>query len=489
MLSRFRIEEMVAQDASGVVFQAIDLETNQWVALRRFFPFGLNGGGLNPEEQAKYLAGVTYFSSIDHRALRGVIAGGCDPFDGVPFLVTEWVEGRTIENYLLDGPLSPKDAIHMVSQAIDLSIQISEILGKEDIWIETTVRTMIACMEDCGRGVTFWLSPLKWIGHRDCQRGLAPLVRLMEESMGWSGKSVLDHEGEGIGAWVNWLRGASQTASLAEALERLQEIAELKPLKDAPEALRRVPQMAVSPVKRKTGAVKRKSGVGNVKRKSGVPYAILIVVCLTSLGLVTLGLFHLKEFQAMNGSWVDAMRLPGFAVLYRAKSGETKPVQTNDEVFEDQDPVSEPRFSREKSAEEISRDAENFLLQVQNKAAENESKSLKIANQKDVFTVEDSELLLTMSGTDVAIEGILQGLDFSSSGKTLYLQFSETPARLDVRGAIMTSKAPEDLAQAKLIPLIGKNIRVKGKVKTEPNGSARRPTVTISSRADIQVMQ
>jgi hypothetical protein len=48
---RYEIEEMMSQDAHGVAFRARDREEKRDVVLRRFFPNGRDGGGLQPEEQ------------------------------------------------------------------------------------------------------------------------------------------------------------------------------------------------------------------------------------------------------------------------------------------------------------------------------------------------------------------------------------------------------------------------------------------------------
>ncbi|MCU0753383.1 MAG: hypothetical protein MUC40_10260, partial [Akkermansiaceae bacterium] len=54
MHNRFQIEDLILQDATGVVFRAIDTQTGLPVAVRRFFPFGAEGGGLQPDEITAY---------------------------------------------------------------------------------------------------------------------------------------------------------------------------------------------------------------------------------------------------------------------------------------------------------------------------------------------------------------------------------------------------------------------------------------------------
>ena len=91
MTRRFQIEDLTAQDETGVVFRALDTETGATVAVRRFFPFGANGGGLSADEQSAYDIAVGRLAGLNHPAMRAVICGGCDPVDGMPFIATEWV--------------------------------------------------------------------------------------------------------------------------------------------------------------------------------------------------------------------------------------------------------------------------------------------------------------------------------------------------------------------------------------------------------------
>ncbi len=96
------------QDAGGVIFQAFDEETQQPVALRRFFPYGAGGGGLEGEERAAYEEAVLRLMQVSIPSLRRVVAGGVDDLDGMPFLASEWIPGKTLAERLARGPLSNK---------------------------------------------------------------------------------------------------------------------------------------------------------------------------------------------------------------------------------------------------------------------------------------------------------------------------------------------------------------------------------------------
>ena len=116
---RFKIEDLIVQDASGVVFRALDGETGTMVALRRFFPFGASGGGLMEDEQTAYNIALGRLAGLHHPALRSVVCGGCDPVDGMPFIATEWVEGDALEMILEQGPLTVDATLELLQQALD----------------------------------------------------------------------------------------------------------------------------------------------------------------------------------------------------------------------------------------------------------------------------------------------------------------------------------------------------------------------------------
>lgn len=221
MSKRFQIEDLVVQDASGVVFRALDTQTEEFVALRRFFPSGADGGGLDSEQQNAYQLTVGQLAAVTHPALRSIISGDCDPIDGMPYIATEWIEGSRLSTCLMQGPLAPEEVTHLLAQALKVSQILSGVLGKEGIWIETGLEAIVIGAEETGRNVTFWIAPQKWLGKNDSRRGLECIIELTETLMGWHSKSISEHAGKGLGRWLKWLRGVKKTASLQEVREML----------------------------------------------------------------------------------------------------------------------------------------------------------------------------------------------------------------------------------------------------------------------------
>ncbi|RYD32253.1 MAG: hypothetical protein EOP87_13175 [Verrucomicrobiaceae bacterium] len=289
MIKRFQIEDLVVQDTSGVVFRAFDTETETFVALRRFFPDGPNGSGLDPSEQASYNAAVDRLAAVSHPALRSVICGGCDPVDGMPFIVTEWIEGTRLKAYTDQGPLAPHDAAGLLTQALEVCQILSEVLDEQAVWIETGLQAIVVSSEEIGRGVTFWISPLKCLGKHDSGHGLEPLVVLTENIMGWAEKNVPDQAAFGLGGWYNWLKKNVKTATLLEAREKLAASVGSEP----PVPTRKLVQHAA-----------RRRPIGRKKGPSGLRKAAFILLIAAGLG---------------GGGWFFSQKYPD--MLEKARGG------------------------------------------------------------------------------------------------------------------------------------------------------------------------
>ena len=129
VIERFQIEDLVVQDSTGVLFRALDTQTGLPVALRRLFPYGVKGGGLDAAKQVEYQTTIDRLSTIFHPALRSVVCGGCDPVDGMPFIATEWIEGARLQTLLDRGPLRPREAADLLSKVLQVSELLSQVLG------------------------------------------------------------------------------------------------------------------------------------------------------------------------------------------------------------------------------------------------------------------------------------------------------------------------------------------------------------------------
>ena len=219
-MSSFEIEDIVSQDKKGIVFRAHDLEMGHAVALRRFFPFGQDGGGLKEEESVAFRIAAERLVGVSHPALRAIFSGAVDPIDNMPFMVAEWVDGAKLDEVLNGETLDPRLVIQILQLALEVSLFLSEILGEEAVWVETNTDSIFVGSEESGRGFVFWLSPFKWLGAELGSRKLAALVEMGERLAGWKGKLIGNNAGHGLGGWLKWMKN-NPDASLAEALESL----------------------------------------------------------------------------------------------------------------------------------------------------------------------------------------------------------------------------------------------------------------------------
>ena len=219
-MSRFEIEDIVSQDKRGIVFRAHDLERGHTVALRRFFPFGQDGGGLMEDEADAFRIAAHRLLGVTHPSLRSVFSGAVDPIDEMPYIVAEWVDGAKLADVLAGENLDPRLIIQLLRLALEVSLSLSEILGEEAVWVETETGSIFVGSEESGKGYVFWLSPYKWLGAEFGSRKLAALVDLGEHLAGWKGKIIGDKAGYGLGGWLKWMKN-NPDASLTQALESL----------------------------------------------------------------------------------------------------------------------------------------------------------------------------------------------------------------------------------------------------------------------------
>lgn len=462
MIQRFQIEDLVLQDMSGVLFRAFDTETNQTVAVRRFFPFGAAGGGLREDEQIAYNIAVERLAGISHPALRSVICGGCDPVDGMPYIATEWIEGTRLQAYIENRPLTQEETTNLLTQALEVCELLSQVLAEEAVWVETELQAIIVGAEGSGRGITFSIAPLKWLGKNDGQRGLESIIGLTEDVMGWRGRSIADQTGTGIGGWLKWFRGAARTTTLHEAREMLAASIGVEP----PIPAKNLVRQATRPM-----AAGRKK-----KKAAGWPFFIFGTLALAAVGL---------------GGW---------ALVNRNNSSASDAIPISEEItgLDDPAPATEipaepveavaipiPRSpGRERTAGQASRNAAEMTAKLRELEAANEARRVEIRSKGDIFGVADRELLLERKNAEVSLEGRLVDVGFSTSGATLYLKFSNTGSDREPRGYIMKKDLNGEMNLAALQKFVGKNVRLHGKVKTPT--SQHRPEIEIKSLASIE---
>ena len=218
----FEIQDIAYQNKDGISFRALDKSTGQIVSLRRFFPFGQDedgGVGLDLEEGKAFTSACKRLSEISHPALRKTIFGDTDPIDGMPYIVTEWVDGGSpLADILGNHTMDPIMIIGLVRQALDVCMTLSINLESEAVWIDTKLEAIIVSNPEENPTFTFRICPLKWLGIQSHHKDLTGIVSLVKALMGWKTKLYNDQAGHGLGSWIKRL-SRSPEMSLKEALE------------------------------------------------------------------------------------------------------------------------------------------------------------------------------------------------------------------------------------------------------------------------------
>lgn len=435
MIQRFQIEDLVVQDNSGVVFRALDTETGQTVALRRFFPFGPTGGGLNKDEQAAYDVAVERLAGVSHPALRAVICGACDPVDGMPFIATEWIEGNRLQSFVNIAPLAPAEAANLLGLALEVSQLLSEMLEEEAVWVETCLEAIVVGSEDSHRGFTFWISPLKWLGTNEGQHGLESIITLTEQVLGWQDQEISDQAGMGLGAWLNWLRASVKTASLDEAREMLAKSFGVA---------------APTPTKYLAGQTQTKQRPLVIRKKKKSSGMVFFMIGAFALLAIAGGGWAVIQWRNLNNT------LPTLA------TAESPTIIPPPEI-----PVPVPVALPP---------AKNEVVPSLRKPR----KTNKIFTPTDPALVDQKDKVAT-------VEGILVGVNKNKKyPSVLWLEFSKSPLATEFMATVELDKPHKDLTETKLQLFIGKKIQISGKVLVKPSGKSSRPSISIMDPADIK---
>jgi hypothetical protein len=452
-MSRFEIEDIVSQDQRGIVFRAHDLDRGHTVALRRFFPFGQEGGGLKDEESEAFRIAAHRLLGVTHPALRSVFSGAVDPIDEIPYIVAEWVDGAKLDDVLAGETLDPRLVIQLLRLALEVSLSLSEILGEEAVWVETETDSIFVGSEESGRGFVFWLSPFKWLGAEFGSRKLAAIVDLGEHLAGWKGKLIGDHAGHGLGGWLKWMRNNAD-ASLAQALEAIPSRTTDGETPPPPK-----PSFA-SPVGLEPAV--------RVKQPSSIS-PILIAACLGLL-LAVGGLAYVRMSEKANSAppqYADGeipaplpapIPVPDISPQRPREEGAGEPQPASvDEIRVSDVNALAAKLALEKEA-----------TRTAAKAPATAKTSPSAAEAPKVFSPDDVKKLSEVKyGSVVKVRGILRSTAFSKSGKTLYFHFSDPISTEQVRGVAYPDGYSGKLSTEPFAGFIGETVVIEGKLTRE----------------------
>jgi serine/threonine protein kinase len=112
---KYRVVEQIGLGGMGVVYKVEHLQLKRPFALKLMLPgpYGFDKGRLQRFDQEAKAASV-----LHHQNLVGIHDYGSTA-DGAPYVVMDYVEGRTVDVMLKDGPVAEADAIEIAIQLCD----------------------------------------------------------------------------------------------------------------------------------------------------------------------------------------------------------------------------------------------------------------------------------------------------------------------------------------------------------------------------------
>jgi hypothetical protein len=464
---RYEIQEMLSQDAHGVVFLAMDRESGEDVVLRRFFPFGPGGGGLEGEERTAYMAALERLKGVSHPAMRTILEGGCDPVDGMPYLVTEWVEGPRLSEHLKGKPLSSGSAKALLDHALEVSQVLAGALGEEAVWVETAPEAVILSQGQEGRSVTFWISPLRWLGQAEERHGLLPLVALGEAAMHWQGRVISDQAGEGLGAWFKAIKADPDRWTLEEARATLHAAGTLagEPLSTLGRSPSSVPTVALPPPAAAPRPVVLR------QESSRWPWVFAALLVFSTSGLLVWKKIARGPVLAATEAAAPA---PPAAAAEAAPALAPAPAPP---PVAPADPEMDAAARMSARAAELAKEIKDYPV-IPSAPGGGDTSGI------DAQLVEIGTRLRNQIGSKVTFKGPLFSVRDSESGKTRYIEFgtSKDPNAVCVR--YQTKDGDADMSKEELMKLIGRQVTISGDVVADPSG---RIAIDIKGRDQITV--
>jgi hypothetical protein len=105
-----------------------------------------------------------------------------------------------------------------------------------------------------------------------------------------------------------------------------------------------------------------------------------------------------------------------------------------------------------------------------------------------VFDTRQREEILRCFREQIEIEGELRQVRLSGNRKIWYLEFSQEDPSSHVRAYLYVADANHEITRADLEPLLGRRVRLRGRVDTERIKQVRQPKLIMHSWADVTVV-
>ncbi len=461
MDTRYHIEEMVSQDERGVVFQGTDSVTGVIVAIRRFISSGGGGAKAGDADCRAFDESIEILKQVNHPALRRVLAGGCDPVDNMPYLVTRWCEGFALADYLRAGEeFEPELIQKILLDFVDANAAVAEAIGRNGLWLEAAAASIfIKASHPEGEKPQsmFWLSPWQLLKEGTQEDGLLALAALAETLMGGPRKWAAAEPKSPFASWIKDIRNQSiKTPMEARGpLEAMRFGGEPSP----------ATHQATDP-RDETVAVFDTPGLKVVPAQVATAPAVAVLPSAP------------ESKSAAKPSMIAAtailLAMAGVVVFVVAQSGSEEGVESPGEV---------PRIATANPPTP----ANTPPARVDgNHGAAEERRQYMI--RRGYYTIAESDLLQELDKMEITFRGRLANVRNSSSGLTMYLEFSDDAPNEQPRVYAMTRHLVDGIRKEDLERWKGRLLEIRGMVDIETVGSTRRPRVELLDPSRIRAL-
>jgi hypothetical protein len=470
--SRFQIEDMVSQDAHGAVFLAMDAETEREVLLQRFFPFGAGEGGLEGDELASYDQAIMRMKELEHPHLRRVIGGGCDPVDGIPYMVTETRSAMSLREFETQAVLSAAQGRALAESALELLLWLEQTFGQSADWLALKAEDVEVIGEV--ESFRFCVDPMKWLGLRKGPGAVKELAALVEEGMGWTGRVVTGSTAGMLSGWMRTAKTRDLTPEEALIVLRGGQVPVTSPTPATHTPTLTAPALAASPSPSyQAPQPPMRTGSHAVWYVLG---SLMVAGALAAAGIVWYQARHSSE-KTLAVTQVQESSAPR-----KKTQAVPAPKVADAEQQEKSLSVSEEQKLREK--------IEQRALELQRGIAKgdpaNSASEKKAPKRSDDYSPAEHKAIREQIGEEIAIKERVAKVRLSSSGKSLYIEFQGDGAATErACGRYLTSLGVEGMSVSELGGLEGKSVRIKGVVSKE-FGTDR---VIIDLKSRDQVME
>jgi len=448
--------------------------------VRRFFPFGANGGGLTPDEQAAYQVALAQVAGVAHPALRAVVAGGCDPVDGMPFVVTEWVAGHALAEVLKPGKLKPSQAALLLVSALEVSALLSQTLEHEAVWVDTRLSSIVIGDETSGRRATFWISTSRWLDGGASVGSLQGILQLAEDLLGWCGRLPNNRARAGLVQWIRWLRAHVKAASLAEARTRLEDFL------DSME-----PPPAGSDMALGDGQLQPESTA--TMRSRYLPQLFAGVATVALIGAA--GWWISQRARPLTSVVRPATTAAGTVPCLTAGSGYLVPSHGVAVPAAGAAPGTDRHVAAAAARGTAMADgvADQLDRHKSLPAPERQPQAGGGDGMLPVFAPAQTAELMAARNREVIVEGVLVEVIAARSGSHLYLEFSKPGPPYLTRGILYVEHGAQMDVKSALDSWVGKRVRIVGRVDIERfrDGklSVARPKIPLRGRDEVELME